>query len=223
MQKPDKHPSEFPPRRIERGQVTLSLDAVSFMWPSRKEPSITRRLRHIYPACPGPSTSNGCSMNQSPSQSTQHDEPHEEQPMTTHVTCLDAPSNTQQNHGPRPRVRRHRPDIENLLEQMTSRTLQALEESPSYLYANPIVSITCDEPTKKFFSLIRKGQAEWCKQSRTLFSRRQRRRVKNWFTGTEQTKFQKFMSRGLQLTGLLFVNGSPIPQNQWPTPPNDLY
>jgi hypothetical protein len=102
---------------------------------------------------------------------------------------------------------------------MKARTSRVLEEQTSrYVYVNPIVTITCDEPTKEFFSLIRKRQAEWCKQSRTLFSRRLGRRVKNWFTvEREQTKFEKFMSRGLQFTGLLFVNGQPVPPHRWPS------
>jgi len=101
---------------------------------------------------------------------------------------------------------------------MKARTLQVLdEESPRYLYVNPIVTITCDEPTSEFFSLIRKRQAEWCSRSRNLYPRRFSRRVKNWFTTEgERTKFQKYMSRGLLFTGLLFVNGNPLPQDQWP-------
>ena len=138
--------------------------------------------------------------------------------MKSRVTCLDTLCSTRRsNHCPRPRVRRHQPDVENLLEQMKARTFQVLEnESPPYLYVNPIATITCEEPTKEFFFLIRKRQAEWCKQSRTVFSRRLARRVKNWFTGSEYSKFEKFMSRGLQFTGLLFVNGQPVPQQKWP-------
>lgn len=139
--------------------------------------------------------------------------------MTSRVACLDALGDTRRStYCPRPHVRRHQPDIENLLEQMKARTSRVLEEQTSrYVYVNPIVTITCEEPTKEFFSLIRKRQAEWCKQSRTLFSRRLGRRVKNWFTAErEQTKFQKFMSRGLQFTGLLFIKGQPVPQDQWP-------
>jgi len=141
--------------------------------------------------------------------------------MKSRVICLDAAGNTPAiNQCPRPRVRRHQPDIDNLLEQMKARTLRVLEEQSSrYVYVNPIVTITCDEPISEFFFLIRKRQAEWFKRSRTIFSRRLGRRVKNWFTGSEHTKFEKFMSRGLQLTGLLFVNGTPVPQNQWPLAP----
>ena len=139
--------------------------------------------------------------------------------MKSRVICLDAiRRTTERTHRPQPHVRRHRPDVDDLLEQMKARTLQVLEEeSPPYLYVNPIATITCDEPTKEFFFLIRKRQAEWFKRSLTTISRNESRRVKDWFTGTERTKFEKFMSRGLQLTGLLFVNGSPIPQNQWPS------
>lgn len=139
--------------------------------------------------------------------------------MVSRTICLEATDPTRKRRRyPRPRVRRHRPDVDNLLEQVTTRTHQILEEeSPPYLYVNPIVTITCDEPTEEFFSLIRKRQAEWCKRSRTIFSRKQTRSVKNFFTAEqERTKFEKFMSRGLQFTGLLFVNGTPVPQNQWP-------
>ena len=139
--------------------------------------------------------------------------------MKSRVICLDSVGNTRRsNHCPRPRVRRHQPDIDNLLEQMKARTFQILkEETPPFLYVNPIATITCDEPTEEFFFLIRKRQAEWCKRSRTLFSRRQGRRVRNWFTvERERTKYERFMSRGLQFTGLLFINGQPVPQDQWP-------
>jgi len=139
--------------------------------------------------------------------------------MKSRLTCLDAPGIVPAtDQCPRPHVRRHGPDVENLWEQVSARTYRLLtEESPRYLYVNPIVTITCDEPTSEFFSLIRKRQAEWCSRSRTLFSRRLGRRVKNWFTGTERTKFERFMSRGLLFTGLLFVNGQTIPQHQWPS------
>lgn len=137
--------------------------------------------------------------------------------MKGRVTCLNALGKTpRSDHRPQPRVRRHRPDVDDLLEHMKSRTLQVLKESPRYLYVNPIATITCDEPTSEFFSLIRKRQAEWFKRSRTIFSRRLGRRVRNWFTGSEYSKFEKFMSRGLQLTGLLFIKGQPIPQDKWP-------
>ena len=139
--------------------------------------------------------------------------------MRSRVLCLDSIGRTTKRPScSRPLARRHRPDIENLLEQMKARTLRVLEEeSPPYLYVNPIATITCKEPTKEFFFLIRKRQAEWFKRSRTIFSRRLGRRVKNWFTvERERTKYQKFMSRGLQFTGLLFVNGHPVPQDQWP-------
>ena len=141
--------------------------------------------------------------------------------MTSRVACLDALGNTRiSNLCPRPRVQRHQPDIDNLLEQMKARTSRVMEEQTSrYVYVNPIVTIICDEPTSEFFSLIRKRQAEWCSRSRTIFSRRLGRRVKNWFTvEREQTKFEKFMSRGLQFTGLLFIKGQPVPQDQWPLP-----
>ena len=114
------------------------------------------------------------------------------------------------------RVQRHEPDIENLREQVFQRTQAILEiEQPPYLYANPIAMITCDQPTPKFFVIVHKHQAEWCKRSRSIFTRSQTRRVKGWFTGEEQNKYQKFIIRGLCFTGLLFVQGKAVPSHEW--------
>jgi hypothetical protein len=114
-------------------------------------------------------------------------------------------------------VRRHHPDIENLLEQVTSRVTDILStEQPRYAFMNPIATVICSEPTSQFFRTVRKRQSEWCQRSRTTFGRRPTRQTKNWVTlEAIPSKLDRFLQRSLCFTGILFVDGNIVPPHEW--------
>lgn len=116
------------------------------------------------------------------------------------------------------RVQLHQPDYENLAEQVAARIADVLENKlrPRCLFANPIATVTCKEPTTEFFQVVRKRQAEWCKRASTTFSRRTRRSVKNWVVPEgSSSKYERFLQRSLCFTGLLFIDGCILPSHEW--------
>ena len=141
----------------------------------------------------------------------------EDSPMPTRKTIsVDAANSSPE--GPGPVVRRHDPDIENLLDQVTSRVTDILKnEQPRYAFMNPIATVICSEPTKQFFRTVRKRQSEWCQRSRTTFGRRSTRRTKNWVMPEgSSSKHVRFLQRSLCFTGILFVDGIIVPPHEWP-------
>lgn len=118
----------------------------------------------------------------------------------------------------------HQPHFENLAEEVAFRTQEFLEsEHPRYLYANPIVTISCEDPAPEFFRIARKRQSQWCQRFRKVLGRSSFRKVQNWtlVPGEKEMprklrKYLKFIERSLCLTGLLFIDGKPIPSDQWP-------
>ena len=137
-------------------------------------------------------------------------------PMSTSKTsCLNAVDTP--SPAPVTVVRRHDPDIENLLDQVTSRVTHILSnEQPRYAFMNPIATVICSEPTKQFFRTVRKRQSEWCQRSRTTFGRRSTRRTKNWVMPEgSSSKHVRFLQRSLCFTGILFVDGSIVPPHEW--------
>ena len=115
------------------------------------------------------------------------------------------------------RVQHHQPDINNLFEQVLLRTQALLEaEQPAYLFANPIITVTSDQPAPEFFRVVRKRQAAWCKQSRTLFGRKAMRQAKHWVMPTApMSKYQRFLTRALCFTGILLVYGKVTAPHEW--------
>ena len=121
-------------------------------------------------------------------------------------------------------VSQHEPDPENLVEEIHSRVMELLEsERPPLLYANPICTITCLKPTPEFFREVRRHQAQWCQRAIMIFGRKPMRSVKNWPLDPATRKqprwkrrYIQFLIRGYAVTGLLLVNGRPMPSDQWP-------
>ena len=116
---------------------------------------------------------------------------------------------------PRVRVKKHRPDTMQLGEQVRRR-LMAMTSVPYCLYVNPLATVSCREPTPEFFKEVRRRQAQWCKQSRTLFGQDARRSAKHW--GSDRgwlTKQERFLERALCFTGALFINGKLMPPHRW--------
>lgn len=134
--------------------------------------------------------------------------------MFSKTTCLD--SIELLSNRPAVTVRRHAPDIENLLEQMAARVESLIVEQPRYAYLNPIATVISTAPTAKFFRIVYKQQAEWCKRSRTTFGRRPMRSAKNWASPDgKTTKFERFLERAMCFTGILFQNGNIVPPHEW--------
>jgi len=56
----------------------------------------------------------------------------------------------------RVRVKRHRPDINYLVEEVVERLAFSPGEEPSFLYLNPLATVTCDRPSRNFIRKARK-------------------------------------------------------------------
>jgi hypothetical protein len=136
---------------------------------------------------------------------------------TSKTSCLDAVDSPPPAPAPITVVRRHHPDIENLLDQVISRVTDILStEQPRYAFMNPIATVICTEPTKQFFRAVRKRQSEWCQRSGTTFGRRTTRKAKNWVMPEgSSSKHDRFLQRSLCFTGILFVDGIIVPPHEW--------
>ncbi len=117
------------------------------------------------------------------------------------------------NHS-RVKTDRHRPDFDDLFEQVFARAPEA--NALGFVFINPLVTVQCEQPTPEFFKLVRQRQAEWCKQARTLFPRSMRKRVSKWLTPLgEETKLERLGTRSILFTGSLYANGNFVPAHEW--------
>lgn len=115
----------------------------------------------------------------------------------------------------RVRVRRYYADYDDLDLQVRHRLATRPVPWPSYLYANPIFLVTCDAPTKKFFSVVRKRQAQWARQSRSTFGFG-RRKLKLWASANGVLpKRERFFERARCFTGVLYINGKFVAPHLW--------
>lgn len=110
-------------------------------------------------------------------------------------------------------VQRFRPDFERLFDQVSERILA--EAPTGFVFFNPSVTVRCEQPAEAFFKEVRRLQREWCSRSRSTFGRNAKR-VSTWFTTEEEeTKFDKFFTRSLLFTGVLFVDGNLVHPHEW--------
>jgi hypothetical protein len=114
-------------------------------------------------------------------------------------------------------VKHHRPDWENLFEAVDSRLAEFPPGPTQCVYMNPLVTVTCDQPTQEFIKLARKFQGQWCKRYQSVLGRSVMKGVKNWTSSETCTSRQdKFFKRAMCLTGILIISESFIWPNQWP-------
>lgn len=115
----------------------------------------------------------------------------------------------------RVRVRRYYADYNDLNEQVCKRLSARPRPWPTCLYANPIALVTCSDPTKEFFAVVRKRQAQWARQSRSTFGFG-RRKLKLWASANGVLpKKERFFERARCFTGVLYINGKFIAPHLW--------
>ena len=135
--------------------------------------------------------------------------------MTT-ITC---PDSVQCEHTrPKVVIRRHPVDWDDPVQPTMERATTILRECPNQcVYLNPIVTVTCHEPTMDFFKEVRKRQAEWCRRASRTIPRPVRRRVSQWVGGGHHfsSKAERYLHRAFCYTGVLFINGKIVHPNRW--------
>lgn len=123
---------------------------------------------------------------------------------------------------PEVRIDRHPLDWNTPGEDVAGRIETALQEGiTGCRYFNPTVTVTCLQPTPKFFRIVYKEQARWCRQAGKTIPRRNRRSSSRWISGGRwiNDKHARHLDRALCFTGILFIDGKFIPPHSWPKPP----
>jgi len=114
------------------------------------------------------------------------------------------------------------PDFEQLGQQTAETVVRVLSGScgkiPRCFYANPVVLVTAEHATDEFFRVVRKRQGEWCQRFKQVFGRRSTRRTRDWLPGGggSQSKTARYHERVYAFTGVLLVEGTPVPSRDWP-------
>lgn len=116
-------------------------------------------------------------------------------------------------------IYRFSPDMHTVAEDVGQRVVTTLEKHPTgCIYFNPAVTVACLVPSPRFFEIVRREQARWCRQAARMFSRTVRRRVSRWVGGGvwDNHRYSRFLDRGLCFTGVLFIDGVLVPSHRWP-------
>lgn len=117
-------------------------------------------------------------------------------------------------------IRNYHPDFEYLAEDVCLRMQRILEaERPPLLFANPIVAVTTEQPTKEFWRIVENLRAKWFKSACSTFGRRAMNGPKSWtlqsIRGDELTRRRfrefRFVEYSLCVSGLLVANKRDLP------------
>lgn len=140
--------------------------------------------------------------------------------VTTRTTVMDADVEL----APRVTVQRHAYDFNDLAGGVDQRIIATIGQTPEGChYFNPAVTISCPQPTAAFFAKIRKEQARWCRIAGQTFKKRERRRVRFWISHERvSNKYARYLDRAACLTGILFIDGRPVPHHRWPSRKSSL-
>ena len=115
-------------------------------------------------------------------------------------------------------VHRHITDMHTLAEDVGQRIISTLQQNPTGChYFNPAVTVTCSSPLPRFFQVVKKEQARWCRQASKTFPRTIRRSPSRWVGAGEwiSDNYARYLDRALCFTGLLAISGQFIPPHQW--------
>lgn len=134
--------------------------------------------------------------------------------MTIRTTIMDADCEPV----PSVTVQRHAYDFNDLAGGVDQRIITTIGQTPEGChYFNPGVTVSCPQPTLAFFAKVRQEQARWCRIASQTFKKRERRRVKIWISHERITdKHARYLDRAACFTGILFINGRPVPHHRWP-------
>lgn len=131
---------------------------------------------------------------------------------------MDADLNDQ---GPLVTIQRYRIDMNTLEDDMGSRIAALMEPNPvGYHYFNPAVTVSCPNPLAAFIDTVWNEQEHWCRQAVNTFPRRIRRHTSISVGGDEwvNNKYGRHLIHALCSTGVLFIDGKPVPLHEWPRP-----
>ena len=119
---------------------------------------------------------------------------------------------------PEVRINRHSLDWNTLAEGVVDRIDAVLrQDAIGCRYFNPVVTVSCSNPTSEFFGIVLKEQASWCRRASETIRRNARRRVSNWVSDESPVnKHARFLHRALCFTGILFIDGRICPNHCWP-------
>ncbi len=115
-------------------------------------------------------------------------------------------------------IHRHSQYMSNLAEPVIGRIIAHVTQNPTgCVYFNPAVTISCSQPCPAFFQVVKKEQADWCRQASRTFKNPVRRRVSSWISpAVVNGERSRYHDRALCFTGILFINGKMIPHRNWP-------
>jgi hypothetical protein len=115
-------------------------------------------------------------------------------------------------------IQRYEYDFNDLAGEVERRIVATIGQAPEGChYFNPAATVSCSQPTNAFFAKVRQEQARWCRIASQTFKKRERRRVKSWISHERvSNKHTRYLDRATCLTGVLFIDGRPVPHHQWP-------